>query len=91
MCKVRIHGARVRVSYILDLYAGTCTSAALYALRTHKYARVVCVDRDHSLEWVRKHVPAKYFRRLLYIQDDVRALDKNELMRRIKERWPTAE
>jgi hypothetical protein len=33
---------------------------------------------------VRKHVPAKYFRRLLYIQDDVRALDKNELMRRIK-------
>ena len=91
MRKVRIRGARVRATYIMDFYAGTCTSAALYALRTHKYARVVCIDRDHSLEWVRKHVPAKYFRRLLYIQDDMRMLDKNELMRRIKERWPTAE
>ena len=73
------------------MYAGTCTSAALYALRTHKYARVVCVDRDHSLEWVRKYVPAKYFRRLLYIQDDVHVLNKQELMRCIKECWLTAE
>ena len=91
MRRIRIHGRRVRAHYILDFYAGTCTSAALYALRTHKHARVVCIDRDHSLEWVRKHVPAKYLSRLLYIQEDVRALSKQELMRRIKERWPTAE
>ena len=74
MRRIRIHGRRVRAHYILDFYAGTCTSVALYALRTHKYARVVCIDRDHSLEWVRKHVPAKYLSRLLYIQEDVRAL-----------------
>ena len=40
---------------------------------------------------MRKHVPAKYFRHLLYIQDDVCALDKQELMHCIKEHWLTAE
>ena len=78
--------------YVLDLFAGTCTSAALYALRRHPHARVVCVDRDRTLEWVRrsKLIPERYLDRLLIINDDIRRLDENIIMEHVRRRWPTA-
>ena len=35
------------------------------------HARVVCIDRDHMLEYVCKHVLSKYWHRVLCIKDDI--------------------
>ena len=77
--------------YVLDGFSGTCTSKCLHALRTRRRSRVVCIDRDHTLESVRKNIPKKYWDRVLYIQDDIRALDEHTLLSRIKAAWPDAE
>ena len=71
--------------YVLDLFSGTCTSAALYALRRHRHARVVCVDRDHTIEWVRRGgwIPERYLDRLLIINDDIRRLDKTKILEHV--------
>jgi intergrase/recombinase len=79
---MRNHRDGSRHVYVLDLFSGTCTSAALYALRRHPHARVVCVDRDHTLAWVRrsKRIPERYLERLLIINDDIRRLNKDKIM-----------
>ena len=61
------------IQYTFDFFSGTLTSAALYALRAHANARVVCVDRDHDLDYVvgNGYIPSKYLDRYLHIHSDV--------------------
>ena len=81
--------AREEVEINFDFFSGTCTSAALYGLRTNKNARFVCVDRDHSWQWVCRHIPRKYRARILYIKTDVLKLTMGDIIKKIKERWPS--
>ena len=77
--------------YVLDAFSSTGTSACLHALRTRPNTRVVCIDRAHSLEYIRKHIPRKYWDRVLYIHDDITLLNARELSARMKAVWPDAE
>jgi hypothetical protein len=81
---------REEVEINFDFFSGTCTSAALYGLRTNKSARFMCVDRDHSWQWVCRHIPRKYRARILYIKTDVLKLTMGDIIKKIKERWPAA-
>ena len=74
--------------YVLDGFSGTCTSACLHALKTIRNVRVVCIDKDHSLDYVRSFIPSKYWDKVLYIQDDIRQLDKRKLLSKIQAVWP---
>ena len=76
--------------YVFDGFSGTCTSACLHALRTMRRVQVVCIDRDHSLDYIRAFIPCKYWEKVLYIQDDITDLDSNKLLSRIQAVWPDA-
>jgi len=72
-CRPRSLVSSDGVRYVFDFFSGTSTSAALYALRAHANARVVCVDRDHDLNWVvgDGYIERKYLSRYLHIHKDV--------------------
>ena len=76
--------------YVLDGFSGTCTWACLHALRTMRRVRVVCIDRDHSLDYICAFIPRKYWEKVLYIQDDITNLDIHKLLSRIQAVWPDA-
>ena len=78
--------------YTFDFFCGTSTSEALYALRAHANARVVCVDRDHDLQYVvdNGYIPSKYLGRYLHIHADVLDLTIDGIWKAVVERWPTA-
>ena len=82
--------AREDVEINFDCFSRTCTSAALYGLRTNKNARFVCVDRDHSWQWVCRYILRKYRARILYIKTDVLKLTMEDISKKIKKRWPAA-
>ena len=50
----------------------------------------MCVDCDHPWEWVRCHIPHKYRSRILHIKSDVLKLTMEDIIKKVKERWPTA-
>ena len=60
--------------FVVDGCCGTATSAALYHLMTNRYARVIGIDRDKREEWVRKHIPAQYQRRFVFVAMDMAAV-----------------
>ena len=82
--------AREDVEINFDCFSRTCTSAALYGLCTNKNARFVCVDRDHSWQWVCRYILRKYRARILYIKTDVLKLTMEDISKKIKKRWPAA-
>ena len=85
--KSRAAGARLGTyHHVLDLFSGTCTSAALYAPESNSRARVVCVDRDHSLKYIRGWIPKRYHNRR-DINDDI---NTNTLLGIIPQKWPKA-
>ena len=43
-----------------------------------------CINRDHSLNYIRAFIPCKYWDQVLYIQDDIRQLDIHKLLSRIQ-------
>ena len=92
MCRPRASVQVDGVQYTFDFFSGTSTSAALYALRVHSNARVVCVERDHDLHWVveQGHLPSKYLDRYLHIQADVVDLTVDGIWAAVVERWPSA-
>ena len=67
-----------------------CTSACLHALQTMRRVRVVCINRDHSLDYIRTFILSKYWDKVLYIQDDIRQLNIHKLLSRIQDVWPDA-
>ena len=77
--------------YVLDAFSGTGTSACLHALRTRPNARVVCIERDYTIEYLRARIPRKYWDRVVYIHDDITSINEHELLRRVKATWPEAE
>ena len=49
--------------------------------------RVVCINRDHSLDYIRTFIPSKYWGKVLYVQDDIRQIDIHNLLSKIQAVW----
>ena len=88
--KAREHGGHVNDDvYVLDAYAGTGTSGCLFALRRVENSKVVCVERDMPADYLKQHLPRKYWSRVMLIQTDVRHLNCDDLYRRMRRTWPS--
>ena len=53
---------------------------------------MVCVDRDHDLDWVvdQGYIQPKYLNRYLHIHADVMELSVEDIWAAVVEKWPTA-
>ena len=73
---------------VCDFGCGTATSAALYYLAVYNNYYVIAVDRDHTAEWVRSHLPLETHERFIFVQDDMLNMSSSRLEAIISERWP---